>query len=156
MVVSLPEMDRLNFHKDEAKQKLAMTMGGKAAEILKYGEEGVSNGPAGDIMQASSLARAMVMRWGMSDKLGPVALEASGSDFLGNDQTWSGGGKPYSEATASLADSEVKRIVNESWEEALGLLTRYRSELELLTHALLERETVDERDVLEITGLSHV
>ncbi|RMJ07691.1 hypothetical protein PHISP_08889, partial [Aspergillus sp. HF37] len=59
MVVSLPEMDRLNFHKDEAKQKIAMTMAGKAAEIIKYGEEGVSNGPAGDIQQASALARAM-------------------------------------------------------------------------------------------------
>ena len=63
MVVSLPEMDRLNYHKDEAKQKITMTMAGKAAEIIKYGEEGVSNGPAGDIQQASALARAMVMRW---------------------------------------------------------------------------------------------
>ncbi|KTF07271.1 ATP-dependent metalloprotease FtsH [marine sediment metagenome] len=71
MVVSLPEMDRLNFHKDEAKQKIIMTMAGKAAEIIKYGEEGVSNGPAGDIQQASQLARAMVMRWGMSDKVAP-------------------------------------------------------------------------------------
>ena len=55
MVVSLPEMDRLNYHKDEAKEKIAMTMAGKAAEIIKWGEEHVSNGPAGDIQQASAI-----------------------------------------------------------------------------------------------------
>nr|WP_292311079.1 ATP-dependent zinc metalloprotease FtsH [Marivivens sp.] len=72
MVVSLPEIDRLNWHKAECQQKLAMTMAGKAAEIIKYGADNVSNGPAGDIQQASQLARAMVLRWGMSDKIGNV------------------------------------------------------------------------------------
>ena len=62
MVVSLPEIDRLNWHKSECEEKLAMTMAGKAAEIIKYGEPNVSNGPAGDIQQASALARAMVLR----------------------------------------------------------------------------------------------
>ena len=67
MVVSLPEIDRLNWHKSECEEKLAMTMAGKAAEIIKYGSDNVSNGPAGDIQQASpGLARAMVLRWGMS------------------------------------------------------------------------------------------
>ncbi len=72
MVVSLPEIDRLNWHKSECEEKLAMTMAGKAAEIIKYGPENVSNGPAGDIQQASGLARAMVLRWGMSDKVGNI------------------------------------------------------------------------------------
>ena len=77
MVVSLPEIERLSWHKNECKQKLAMTMAGKAAEILKWGEEDVSNGPSGDIQQASSLARAMVMRWGMSDKIGDIDYQAA-------------------------------------------------------------------------------
>ncbi|MEX0311228.1 MAG: ATP-dependent zinc metalloprotease FtsH, partial [Tateyamaria sp.] len=72
MVMSLPEMDRLNMFKDECHQRLAMTMAGKAAEIFKYGEDQVSNGPAGDIQQASALARAMVLQWGMSDKVGNI------------------------------------------------------------------------------------
>ena len=72
MVVSLPEMDRLQLFKDEAKQRIAMTMAGKAAEILKYGEDEVSSGPVGDIQQASQMARSMVMRWGMSDLVGNI------------------------------------------------------------------------------------
>ena len=67
MVVSLPEIDRLNWHKSECEEKLAMTMAGKAAEIQIW-RENVSNGPAGDIQQASGIARAMVLRWGMSKK----------------------------------------------------------------------------------------
>ncbi|NVL01181.1 ATP-dependent zinc metalloprotease FtsH, partial [Ruegeria pomeroyi] len=84
MVVSLPEMDRLNWHRDECQQKLAMTMAGKAAEILKYGEDHVSNGPAGDIQQASQLARAMVMRWGMSDKVGNIDYAEAHEGYSGN------------------------------------------------------------------------
>ena len=72
MVVSLPEIDRLNWQKSECEEKMAMTMAGKAAEVIKYGPENVSNGPAGDIQQASGLARAMVLRWGMSDKVGNI------------------------------------------------------------------------------------
>jgi cell division protease FtsH len=72
MVMSLPEMDRLNWHKDQCEQRIAMTMAGKAAEILKWGENSVSNGPSGDIQQASALARAMVLRWGMSDVVGNI------------------------------------------------------------------------------------
>jgi len=84
MVVSLPEMDRLQMHKDEAKQRIAMTMAGKAAEIIKYGEEGVSSGPVGDIQQASGLARAMVMRWGMSEKIGNIDYAEAHEGYQGN------------------------------------------------------------------------
>ena len=70
--------------KDECHQRLAMTMAGKAAEILKYGADAVSNGPAGDIMQASALARAMVMRWGMSDKVGNIDYSEAADGLSGN------------------------------------------------------------------------
>ena len=102
------------------------------------------------------MARGMVMRWGMSEKIGPVALEESGGNFLGSQPSYPPGAKPYSEATASLADAEVHRIVSESWQQAVELLSKYRNELEALTRALLEQETLDEQDVLEITGLEHV
>jgi cell division protease FtsH len=84
MVVSLPEIDRLNWHKSECEQKLAMTMAGKAAEIIKYGEDNVSNGPAGDIQQARQLARAMVLRWGMSDKVGNIDYAEAHEGYSGN------------------------------------------------------------------------
>ena len=84
MVMSLPEMDRLNWHKDQCKQNIAMTMAGKAAEIIKWGEESVSNGPSGDIMQASSMARAMVLRWGMSDAVGNIDYSEAHQGYTGN------------------------------------------------------------------------
>ena len=83
MVISLPEMDQLNYFKDELTQKIAMTMAGKAAEIIKYGEDAVSNGPSGDIMQASALARAMVMRWGMSYKVCNIDYQEAAEAFRG-------------------------------------------------------------------------
>ena len=82
MVMSLPEMDKLQMFKDEAEQRIAMTMAGKAAEIIKYGAESVSSGPVGDIMQASQLARAMVMRYGMDEALGHAVYEESTPLFL--------------------------------------------------------------------------
>src|SRR5690606_25149557 len=83
MVMSLPEMDRLNWHKDQCEQRIAMTMAGKAAEILKYGDEAVSNGPSGDIQQASALARAMVLRWGMSEVVGNIDYAEAHEGYSG-------------------------------------------------------------------------
>ena len=108
MVVSLPEIERLSWHKNECKQKLAMTMAGKAAEILKWGEEDVSNGPSGDIQQASSLARAMVMRWGMSDKVGDIDYQAAHEGYAGGNI----GGFSISTKTKELIEQEVKKLID--------------------------------------------
>ena len=137
MVVSLPEIDRLNFHKDEAKQKLAMTMAGKAAEIIKYGAEGVSNGPAGDIQQASSLARAMVMRWGMSDKVGNIDYAEAHEGYSGNT-----GGFSVSAATKELIEQEVHDLIEEGYQTAFRILTEKSVEFERLAKGLLEYETL--------------
>jgi cell division protease FtsH len=118
MVVSLPEIDRLNWHKDECKQKIAMTMAGKAAEIIKWGEEGVSNGPSGDIQQASGLARAMVLRWGMSDAVGNI---------------------DYAEAHEGY---QVKRLIDEGYDTARGILLEQSDQFERLAKGLLEYETL--------------
>ncbi|WP_449042080.1 ATP-dependent zinc metalloprotease FtsH [Paracoccus sp. (in: a-proteobacteria)] len=142
MVVSLPEMDRLNYHKDEAKQKIAMTMAGKAAEIIKYGEEGVSNGPAGDIQQASALARAMVMRWGMSDKVGAVDYAEAHEGYSGNT-----GGFSVSTATKELIEQEVRDLIDEGYETAYRILTEKSEEFERLAKGLLEHETLTGEEI---------
>ena len=137
MVVSLPEMDRLNMHKDEGKQKIAMTMAGKAAEIIKYGEEGVSSGPAGDIQQASALARAMVMRWGMSDKIGNIDYAEAHEGYTGNT-----GGFSVSAETKTLIESEVKTLIDEGYETARSVLLAKAEDFERLAKGLLEYETL--------------
>ncbi|GAA6187747.1 ATP-dependent zinc metalloprotease FtsH [Litorivita sp. NS0012-18] len=143
MVVSLPEIDRLNWHKSECEQKLAMTMAGKAAEILKYGEGDVSNGPAGDIQQASSLARAMVLRWGMSDKVGNVDYEQAHEGYSGN----GAGGFSISAATKELIEEEVKRMIDEAYDEACRILNEKKDEWERLAQGLLEYETLTGEEI---------
>ena len=138
MVVSLPEIDRLNWHKSECEQKLAMTMAGKAAEIMKYGEDEVSNGPAGDIQQASALARAMVLRWGMSDKVGNVDYEQAHEGYNGN----GAGGFSVSAHTKELVEEEVKRFIDEGYDRAFQILTDKKDEWERLAQGLLEYETL--------------
>jgi len=137
MVVSLPEMDRLNWHKDECEQKLAMTMAGKAAEIIKYGEGHVSNGPAGDIQQASQLARAMVLRWGMSDKVGNIDYAEAHEGYSGNTAGFS-----VSAHTKELIEEEVRGFIQAGYERAAQILTDKQEEWERLAQGLLEYETL--------------
>lgn len=137
MVVSLPEIDRLNWHKSECEEKLAMTMAGKAAEIIKYGPENVSNGPAGDIQQASALARAMVLQWGMSDKVGNIDYREAAEGYSGNTAGFS-----VSAHTKELIEEEVKRFIQEAYERAYKILTDKNEEWERLAQGLLEYETL--------------
>ena len=137
MVVSLPEIDRLNWHKSECEEKLAMTMAGKAAEIIKYGAENVSNGPAGDIQQASALARAMVLQWGMSDKIGNIDYREAAEGYQGNTAGFS-----VSAETKAMIESEVKRFIEEAYDRAFQILTDQNEEWERLAQGLLEYETL--------------
>ena len=145
MVVSLPEMDRLNMHKDEGKQKIAMTMAGKAAEIIKYGEEGVSSGPAGDIQQASSLARAMVMRWGMSDKVGNIDYAEAHEGYQGNTAGFS-----VSAHTKELNEDEVKTLIDEGYDTARRILIEKAEDFERLAKGLLEYETLTGDEIRKV------
>lgn len=145
MVVSLPEMDRLNYHKDEAKQKIAMTMAGKAAEILKWGEEAVSNGPAGDIMQASAIARAMVMRWGMSDKVGNIDYSEAHEGYQGNTAGFS-----VSTKTKELIEEEVRLLIENGYIEARRILEENIEEWERLAQGLLEYETLTGDEIRKV------
>ena len=137
MVVSLPEIDRLNWHKAECEEKMAMTMAGKAAEIIKYGEGNVSNGPAGDIQQASGLARAMVLRWGMSEKVGNIDYAEAHEGYSGNTA-----GLSVSANTKELIEVEVKKFIQEAYDRAHKILTKKKTEWERLAQGLLEYETL--------------
>ena len=142
MVMSLPEMDRLNMFKDECHQRLAMTMAGKAAEIHKYGAESVSNGPAGDIQQASALARAMVLRWGMSDKVGNIDYSEAAEGYQGNTAGFS-----VSANTKELVEQEVQRFIQDGYEWALKLIQENEEEFERLAQGLLEYETLTGEEI---------
>jgi len=145
MVVSLPELDRLSMHKDEAKQKITMTMAGKAAEIIKYGEEGVSSGPVGDIQQASSLARAMVMRWGMSDVIGNIDYSEAHEGYTGNT-----GGFSVSAETKTVIEQEVKRLIDEGYQTARQVLLEKAEDFERLAKGLLEYETLTGDEIRKV------
>jgi cell division protease FtsH len=145
MVVSLPEIDRLNWHKAECQQKLAMTMAGKAAEIIKYGADNVSNGPAGDIQQASQLARAMVLRWGMSDKIGNVDYSEAADGYTGNTAGFS-----VSAHTKEAIEEEVRQFIQDGYDTAFRILTEKNDEWERLAQGLLEYETLTGEEIQRV------
>ena len=125
---------------------IAVTMAGRIAEQLFT--EDISSGASGDIQQATSMARAMVMHWGMSDKLGMVLYGESHSPlFLGSDM---GRSKDYSEETARQIDAEVKRITDAGYQTALDIITSHRDKVELVAKALLEFETLEGSQVIDI------
>jgi len=147
MVMSLPEFDRLNMFKEECHQRLAMAMAGKAAEIIKYGEGEVSNGPAGDIQQASGLARAMVMQWGMSDKVGNIDYQEAAAGYQANGGA---GGFSVSAGTKELIEGEVKRLIDDGYARARDILTENSEGFERLAQGLLEYETLTGEEIKRV------
>jgi len=147
VTMSLPKEDMLNMRKKQAIDNIIMSMAGRIAE--EYVTEDISSGAAMDIQQATQLAKAMVMHWGMSDKLGNV-LYGDGPEyvFLGRDMM--SRSKDYSEQTAQEIDAEVKRIIDEANNTAKELITANRDKLEVIANALLEYETLDGSQVTEI------
>ena len=146
MVMSLPEMDKLQMFKDEAEQRIAMMMAGKAAEILKYGPDTVSSGPVGDIQQASALARAMVMRYGMSDKVGNIDYQEAAQSYSGQ----GAGGFSISAKTKELIESEVKRLIDEGYQTAYKIIKDKEVQFERLAQGLLEYETLTGEEIQRV------
>ncbi|MBE0555283.1 MAG: ATP-dependent zinc metalloprotease FtsH [Rhodobacteraceae bacterium] len=147
MVMSLPEMDRLNWHRDQCEQRIAMTMAGKAAEIIKWGEDSVSNGPSGDIQQASALARAMVLRWGMSDLVGNIDYAEAADGYTGNTAGFS-----VSAETKRLIEQEVKRLIDEGYETARRIILEKQDDWERLAKGLLEYETLTGDEIRKVVA----
>jgi cell division protease FtsH len=151
MVMRLPERDNYSYHRDKMHANLAVAMGGRVAEEIIFGHDKVSSGASGDIQYATDLARNMVTKWGMSDKLGPLQYEASQEGYLGMGQT----ARTMSGAeTNKLIDAEIKRLVEEGLARAKDVLTKQEDKLHLLAQAMLEYETLtgDEIDQLMKDG----
>jgi cell division protease FtsH len=145
-----PDSDRYNYPEGYLRARITGMLGGRAAEEIVYLTK--TTGAENDIEQATQLARSMVTRWGMSERLGPVQLAPRENRFLGT-MDRSAAGSPYSEETAGAVDDEVARIIRECYEEARRLLIEHRRELDSLAEALLARETLEEQEVLAVTGL---
>jgi cell division protease FtsH len=126
-------------------------LGGRAAEEIVWGTR--TTGAENDIEQATGLARRMVTRWGMSDRLGLVQLAPRDNPYLSAPTGGYVGAKPFSEVTAEAIDAEVRRIIEESHDEARRLLNAHRKQLDALAAALVARETLGEQEILEVTGL---
>ncbi|MEK6687877.1 MAG: ATP-dependent zinc metalloprotease FtsH [Gemmatimonadota bacterium] len=141
----LPEVDRHNYTRNWLEGRLAAAFGGRVAEELVFGPEMVTTGAAGDIQQATAIARRMVTQFGMSDKIGVVAVgEREQEVFLGRDIQ---SHLVVSERMADAVDEEVKRMIDEAFERARVILIQHRQFLDTLADSLLERETLDLEDV---------
>jgi len=141
----LPEEDRHGYTKEYILGRLATAYGGRVAEELVFGADKVTTGAAQDIQQATELARRMVTQFGMSDVVGPVAVgDREAEIFLGREVVQR---REVSESTAEVVDHEVRRILSEAFERARSIVTANRDDLDRLTAALLERETLDREDV---------
>lgn len=145
-----PQTDRYNYPEAYLRAKIIGMLGGRAAEEVVYGTR--TTGAENDIEQATGLARQMVTRWGMSDKLGMIQFAPRQNSWVGSN-VFGGGARPYSDETAALIDAEVARIISDCHEEAKRLLQERRKKLDALVAALMERESLDEKDILEVTGL---
>jgi cell division protease FtsH len=145
-----PDSDRYNYPEAYLRARIVGILGGRAAEEVVYGTR--TTGAESDIEQATQLARNMVTRWGMSDQLGMVQLAPRENPYLAGPDA-SGGRRLVSEETARIIDAEVRRIIGESHDEARRLLGEHRKELDALAEALLAHETLDEQQILEVTGL---
>ncbi len=140
-----PENDRYGYGSRYLRGRIMGLLGGRAAEEIIY--EDVTSGAESDLEQVTKLARLMVGRWGMSDRVGLVAVLPRGGEPTGSDGT--------SEATRELIDAEVRRIVSEAYQLALSRLREHRDRLDALAQALLDRETLDEEDAYQAAGFGH-
>jgi cell division protease FtsH len=146
--VQSPVDDRFSYGEDYLRGRITGALGGRAAEQIVYGI--TTTGAEADLRQVTGIARQMVLRWGMSPKVGVLSLSDDGAG-AGQALTLS---RPYSEETAALVDEEVRRICEECLHQAVSLLTSNRDKLDALVHALLEHDTLGEAEILAVTGLN--
>lgn len=148
MVMRLPERDQLSLTRQKMLADLAVAFGGRLAEELVFGHEKVTTGAQSDIEQATRMARAMVTRFGMSDSLGPIAYAENQEEvFLGHSVSRT---QNISEATSQKIDSEIHRIIDESYQRAKDILTTRQNDLNVLARGLLEYETLTGDEIIAL------
>jgi len=138
VTMQLPMEERHIHPRQHIEDSLAVRMGGRAAELLVYGD--LSTGASNDLVGNTELARKMVREWGMSDKIGPMAWGSQGQVFLGEDLMHT---RDYSEHTSQVIDDEVELILRAQEQRALEVLARHRGGLDAVARALLDEETID-------------
>jgi cell division protease FtsH len=144
----LPEGDRYSTSRRELESRITSLFGGRCAEELIFGVDGVTTGAANDIERATELARNMVTKWGLSDKLGPLTYsEDSGEVFLGRSVTQH---KQVSDVTAHAIDEEVRRVIENNYTRAKSLLETNLEKLHTMAEALIKYETIDEEQLKDI------
>jgi cell division protease FtsH len=146
VTLSSPEDDRFSYDEQYLRTLIKVALGGRAAEEIVFGM--LTSGAESDLQQLTAIARQMVGRWGMSPAVGPVTVIAQD----GRGPLLPGAALP-SEQTQQLVDQEVRRIVDEAYEEVLALLTENRSKLDALALALLDNETLDGPDAYAAAGI---
>jgi len=146
LTISMPTEDKFNSTKAELEDRMAMTLGGRAAEEIVFNE--ITTGAANDLEKVTQTAKAMTMRFGMSEKLGPRVLgHAQGQPFLGRDIH----SEPdYSDETAREIDAEIRRIIEDAHQRARDILVEHREALESIAQVLLTRETIEREEFLAL------
>lgn len=147
MVMQLPEGDKYSMSYRYMISRLAIMMGGRVAEELKFGKDNITSGASSDIEQATKLARAMVTRWGFSDELGKVTYGESQEDMY-----LQGGSRnqQVSEETARVIDAEIRRLIDEAYQTAKQVLTSKKKQWTALAEGLLEYETLTGAEIQEV------
>ena len=142
------------YSRSYLQNQMAVALGGRVAEEIVYGEEEVTTGASNDLQQVANVARQMITKFGMSDKIGPVALGRSqGGMFLGRDIASE---RDFSEDTAATIDSEVSELVDAAYKRATKVLTENRGMLDEMAEMLIERETIDSEDIQDLINRSEV
>jgi cell division protease FtsH len=148
MVMRLPEHDQLSKSREKMHADLAVAMGGRVAEEIIFGYDKVTSGASSDISYATKMARAMVTQWGMSDKLGPLEYGENQQEvFLGHSVSQT---KNVSDGTAKIIDEEIRRIVDEAYKRATGILKKNIDDLHKLGKGLLEYETLSGEEINDL------
>jgi cell division protease FtsH len=148
VTMALPERDKLSYSKQWCDARIAMTFGGRVAEQIIYGKDHLNTGASSDIMQATDLARRMVTEWGMSERLGPLRYSENQQEvFLGHAITQR---QNMSEETAKLIDEEIRKIVTAGQAKAWEVLGAHKDQLEAVTQALMEYETISGDECMTI------
>jgi cell division protease FtsH len=152
-----PSEDRMDtglYSRAYLENQMAVALGGRLAEEIVFGDEEVTTGASNDLQQVARVARQMITRFGMSDRLGPVALgRQQGNMFLGRDIMSE---RDFSEETAAAIDEEVRKLVDVAYIRAKEVLVGNRKALDDIAHMLIEKETVDAEELQEILGNNDV
>jgi len=152
-----PSEDRMEsglYSRSYLQNQMAVALGGRVAEEIVYGEEEVTTGASNDLQQVANVARQMITKFGMSDKIGPVALgQSQGGMFLGRDMSST---RDFSEDTAATIDVEVSELVDVAYKRATKVLSENRSVLDEMAQMLIERETIDTEDIQDLLNRSEV